>query len=118
MNKKVLVADDDPSILESLSLMLEDAGYKVTTISNGKEIENIDKNLPNLFLLDIWMNGMNGNDVCKKLKSQPSTQNIPIILISAHKDIEKITKECGAQDFIVKPFDMDDLLDKFAKYTQ
>lgn len=110
--KKVLVADDDPSILEAIQLMLEDAGYDVVTTVNGETVYQMEKEYPDLLLLDIWMSGQNGSDICKFLKSRESTKNIPIIIISANKDTQEIAKEAGADDFIAKPFEMNKLLAK------
>jgi CheY-like chemotaxis protein len=114
--KKILAADDDPAILEVLTYMLEDAGYDVETTVNGQTEDAAQKYLPDLILLDIWMAGMDGRTICKSLKSQKLTKHIPIILISANKDTERFAKESGADNFITKPFEMDALLSKVAKY--
>ena len=116
--KKILAADDDPAILEVLTFMLEDAGYEVQTTVNGQTEQMVHEFLPNLILLDIWMAGSDGRIICKSLKHQKLTRHIPIIMISANKDTKKIAKEVGADDFMAKPFEMDDLLAKVAKYTQ
>ncbi|MDQ3008252.1 MAG: response regulator [bacterium] len=114
--KKILVADDDSGILEVISLMLEDAGYDVETTVNGETEVMVEKYLPDLILLDIWMSGMDGRKICKSLKGQKLTKHIPIIMISANKDTENIAKESGANDFIAKPFEMQDLLNKVDKH--
>ncbi|MEO8794156.1 MAG: response regulator [Daejeonella sp.] len=114
--KWVLVADDDEGILDVISIILESAGYKVTTIIRGEEVLEIKEDLPDLILLDISMAGIDGRDICKKLKSQDSTKHISIIMISANRDTEEISIQAGADSFICKPFDMDDLLQKVAKY--
>jgi DNA-binding response OmpR family regulator len=113
---KILIADDDPGILDALTMMLEDAGYEVKTTTDGKAVQNIYGKLPDLVLLDIWMSGMDGKEICKHLKSQEVTKHIPIIMISANKDTQKIALECGADDFIAKPFQMKNLLQKIAQY--
>ena len=115
--KKILVADDDPAILEVLTFMLEDAGYEVKTTVNGQTERMARKFLPNLILLDIWMAGSDGRTICKNLKHQKMTQHIPIIMISANKDTKKIAKVAGADDFMAKPFEMDDLLALVKKYA-
>jgi CheY-like chemotaxis protein len=79
-------------------------------------VQNIYGKLPDLLLLDIWMSGMDGKEICKHLKSQEVTKHIPIIMISANKDTQKIAFECGADDFIAKPFQMKNLLQKVAQY--
>jgi CheY-like chemotaxis protein len=117
MKKKILIADDDSAILEAMTLMVGDEGYDVTSTADGQTMENVYKLKPDLVLLDIRMAGVDGRDICRQLKNQKSTKNIPIIMISANKDAEEIAKEAGADDFITKPFQMDDLLEKVAKFT-
>jgi CheY-like chemotaxis protein len=116
-SRKILVADDDPAILHSLRMLLEDEGYDVETASGDKTEQAVMEHLPDLILLDIWMSGMDGRDICKHLKSQESTMNIIIIMISAHQDTEKIAKASGADDFVTKPFDIFKLLEKIEQYV-
>jgi len=113
--KKVLVADDDPAILDVMRMMLEFEGYEVTTTPNGAAILQMDSGLPDLLLLDIWMSGTDGREVCRKLKLNEKTKNIPVVLVSAIKDIEHSAREAGADDFIAKPFEMNELLQKIEK---
>ncbi len=115
-SKKILVADDDPAIVESTMLILEEFGYQVDTTVDGATIYRIEKDFPDLLLLDIWMSGHDGREICKYLKKKELTKHIPIIMISASSDIAQSAKESGADDFIAKPYDMDFLLDKIAKY--
>lgn len=114
--KSILILDDDPAIIEALSLLLEDAGYTMRTLSEGETLENMHAELPGVVLLDIWMSGKDGRDVCSLLKSQETTRDIPIILISAHRDLERIAKEAGADDFLAKPFGMREVVAKLGKY--
>lgn len=114
--KSVLIADDDEDILDMMEMVLETEGYSVNTIIRAEEVLAIKEDLPDLILLDIWMSGVDGRDICRYLKSQPLTKHIPIILISANRDIEEIAITACADDFVCKPFDMDELLEKAAKY--
>jgi DNA-binding response OmpR family regulator len=114
--KKILVAEDDPGILDMVSMMLEDEGYVVKKTANGKTVPDLMKFHPDLLLLDIWMSGMDGRDICKKIKSEEDTKNIPVIIMSANKDTETIAKECGADNFIAKPFEMDEMITKVKQY--
>ncbi len=116
--KKILVADDDPAILEVITLMLEDAGHDVTTSVNGETVEKVHGVLPDLILLDIWMSGMDGRDVCKHLRAQQKTKHIPIIMISANRDAKAIALDAGANDFLAKPFEMNRLLSMVEKYAK
>lgn len=115
--KKILVADDDHAIVEATSMILEESGYHVDTTLDGGIVYELKKDFPDLLLLDIWMSGQDGREICKFIKSNEATKNIPVVLISASRDIETSAKEAGADDFIAKPFDMNELLDKVAKYT-
>lgn len=117
MNKKILVADDDPAILDCLQIILEDANYTVETSANGDTIPKIERFKPDLILLDVWMSGQDGRTICRQLKSKEITKNIPIIMISATSYIEESTREAGAEDFLPKPFQMDDLLMKVEQYV-
>lgn len=114
---KILVADDDPSILEVLELMLTDEGYSVEKANDGEAIYKMEHNFPDLVLLDIWMSGMDGRDICKFIKSNVRLKHIPVIMVSANKDTAKIANEAGADDFLAKPFEMDDLFTKVRQYT-
>ena len=115
--KKILVADDNPAILDALKIMLEEEGYEVETTVDGATVQDIKEPLPDLLLLDIWMSGIDGRNVCKLLKSSAATKHIPVIMISATKDIEQIAKDSGADDCVSKPFQMEYLLAIVAKYV-
>ena len=117
MRKKILVADDDPAIVDCLQIMLEDADYDVAATSSGQTISLAKSFHPNVILLDIWMSGQDGRNICKYLKKQADTKSIPIIMISATRDLAESAKNAGAEDFIAKPFQMDYLLAKVAQYV-
>lgn len=111
--KKIFIADDDQDILEILSMMLRTKNYEVLATSDANDIFNFnDKNLPDLILMDIWMSGLDGREICKCLKNNELTKNIPFIFISANSNIEEITKEYKADGYIAKPFEMQYLLNK------
>ena len=114
--KRILVADDDPAIVEATTLILEEFGYQVESTVDGATIYKMEIVYPDLLLLDIWMSGQDGREICKYLKKKELTKNIPIIMISASKDVAISAKEAGADDFIAKPYDMDELLSKVAKF--
>ncbi len=114
-HKKVMIADDDVGIVELLSLMLKYEGYSVCSTLNGATLLEIDQEFPDLILLDICMPGVDGRDVCRSLKQNELTKNIPIVMISASVDVERSVMEAGANDFLAKPFDMQELLKKIDK---
>ena len=116
IQKRVMIADDDPGILDAVVAMLEFGGYQVSSTPNGATLLDIKDDFPDLLLLDIWMPGTDGRDVCKQLKAQQSSRKMPIIMISASTELERSAKEAGADDFLEKPFDMDELLQKIEYY--
>ena len=109
--KKIFVADDDPDILNIIRMMLQTRGYSVVTSKNADELFSYEQNdLPELILIDIWMAGSDGRDICSRLKKNRSTSKIPVIFISANSHIAAITKDYLADGFIAKPFEMNFLL--------
>lgn len=116
--KTILVADDDEAIVEVMQILLEDDGYNVITTMNGKEVKMLCGKKPDMIFLDIWMSGIDGNTICKDIKKDPATSHIPIVMFSANRDIKEISLECGADDFILKPFEIDDLLALAHKYAK
>lgn len=117
-NKKIFIADDDVDILQIIKMMLETQGYEVETSSDARVIFDYHEHqLPALILLDIWMSGIDGREICSKLKELQHTQHIPVILVSANSNIAEIAKNCGASGYIAKPFEMDHLLETIAMYV-
>lgn len=108
---KILVIDDDVSILEGITLALELEDYEVSITTKGDEVyKKVTENNPDLIILDILLSGKDGRHICKRLKSQKRTSQIPVIMISAHPSAEDTVKECGADAFLPKPFQLDSLL--------
>ncbi len=115
--KKVLVVDDEPDILECLQIILGEEGYSVETTEKAEDVEQLqDGCLPDLILLDVLLSGKNGREMVKHLKSQEETRRIPVIMFSAHPGVEKTARQAGAEDFVAKPFEIDELLAKIAHY--
>ncbi|TZF85991.1 response regulator (plasmid) [Pedobacter sp. BS3] len=118
MGKKIVVADDDPAILDIISIILEEEGYEVETSVTGESLMQVDGPLPDLYLVDIWMLGKDGRDICRHLKSHERTRHIPILIVSANRDIEKIARETGVDAYLAKPFEITELTDIIAKCLQ
>ncbi len=116
-SKKILIIEDDIGIREAMQIMLEDAGYEVETSVNAQIVQDVDMELFDVLLLDIWLSGVDGRDICRQLKNQERTKRLPIILCSANKNTMKIAYEAGADDFIAKPFEMSELITKIEKVT-
>ena len=115
---KVFICDDDEGILDVTKIILEEKGYEVSIILDCTTlIKRAESEKPAVILLDLWMPEINGEELTKQLKSNTLTRDIKIIIISANKDTEKIAKLAGADDFIHKPFDIDELEKTLAKYA-
>lgn len=115
---KILVVDDDESILDALTYILEDAGHAVAAIPKGEWVyKKIQTFKPTIILLDILLSGTDGRTICMKLKKDRNTKNIPIVMISAHPSARVSSVKAGADDFIAKPFGIEELLRKVKKYT-
>ncbi|HIU86713.1 TPA: response regulator transcription factor [Candidatus Spyradomonas excrementavium] len=111
MQKSLLIVDDDDEIRELLEFDLAQSGYKVDTAQNGFDgLEKAVNNYYDLVLLDVMMPKMNGFDVCKNIrKSKPE---LPVLLLTAKGTIDDKTQgfDCGADDYLVKPFDIQEVL--------
>ncbi|WP_238381738.1 response regulator [Mucilaginibacter pedocola] len=115
-NKTILICDDDEGILDMLELILEETGYRIIPVKNSLLIyEEIEKQSPDLILLDLWMPVLSGDQVLRTLRKNPETNNIPVIVISASREGQRIANEAGADDFIAKPFDLDQLVNRVQK---
>lgn len=115
MEKKtnILVIDDDSGIGEMLKTLLEFYGYEVIVTEKPDEAEEIiEKYKIDLVILDMLISGVNGTDVCSRLRANEPTADIPVLMMSALHDAGKKCKKAGANDFIAKPFEMDDLQEK------
>jgi len=101
------LADDEEELLMLMKARLQKEGFRVQLALNGDHIfEKVLDDPPDAILLDIVMDHVSGNDICKQLKADASTRHIPIIMFSGNDDIQDITRECGADDFLSKPFNM------------
>ena len=116
MNKKILIVDDEPAILRILGDVLTDEGYNVIAATDGETgIEKAKVSNPDLIILDVMLPGINGFEVCKLLKENEQTKKISIIIltgISTLVEHKQKALQLGADDYITKPFDMSDLLNR------
>ena len=112
----ILVIDDDPDISMMLKMMLEYKGYKVLTADRVDEIfQAISNKSFNLIIMDMLLSGINGTDICLQLKEKEATSSIPVMMISAHPNAKELCLQAGANDFMAKPFDMDDILNNVGR---
>ena len=113
--KKILIADDEPDILEIIQFNLQEEGYEVTTAKTGNEaIEQAKRHLPDLIILDVMMPGKNGLEVCNLLRTMPAFKKTLIIFLTAMSDEGSQIQglETGADDYLNKPIRPKVLLSK------
>lgn len=113
----VLVVDDDRTIVDFLTVALEAAGYAVLSAVGGKAIVMAQDHAPDVILLDINMPGLNGVDISRRLRADPQTAGIPIIVISAQSNLSAATATMPADDQLSKPFVLDHLYAKVAQWV-
>jgi DNA-binding response OmpR family regulator len=113
---KILVVDDDIDILSVMEILLSMKGFDVEVTSKGEStFSKIESFKPDLILLDVLISGHDGRAICKQLKANPETSNIPVIMFSAHPGAAATIADYGADDFIAKPFDVNNLMKKINK---
>ena len=119
MLKTILVVDDEPAIVKVVSFRLKKAGYNVVSAADGQEgLDLIGKIKPDLILLDLRLPVLDGFQVCQKVKADENLKAIPIIIFTASsmgENIDSRYKEVGADDYLIKPFEPEVLLEKIRK---
>lgn len=118
MAKRILVVDDEPDLVMILRTALQTEGYEVVTASNGPDgLEEASNSEPDLMVLDVMMPGMSGFEVLKKLKEEPKTSQIPVIMLTGVSEREKIQEalSSGIDYYLIKPFEFDELIEKIAR---
>jgi len=111
--KTIFILEDEIGIQEVLELLFSSYNYSVVTFSSLQEFNGRDTAfLPDLFLLDVMLPDGLGTEVCLQLKSDPITTHVPVLLMSAHTKIKQLEQQYKPDDFISKPFDINDLLSK------
>ena len=113
MHENILIVDDEPRFAYMLADVLNEAGYDARTIDNGRDaLEAAHRDPPDLMLLDVNMPGIDGFEVASRLKADPETAAIPIIMLSAMegRGARVIGLESGAEEYLAKPFDKAELL--------
>ena len=119
MNKKILIVDDEQDILDMIKLKLEAEGFDVVEASNGIDgLAAVQKEKPDLVLLDIMMPELNGYQVCRELKSNEKLKNIPVVMLTAKaQESDKFWGlETGADDYVTKPFEFSSLIQTIKKH--
>ncbi len=119
MQKVILIADDEPDIVETIKFLVESEGYKCLVAFDGEQALRLAKEKsPDLMLLDVMMPKINGYKVCRLLKFDVKYKDIPILMITARSQEEDrlIGEETGADEYITKPFDVNEVLERIRAY--
>ena len=112
---KILIVDDEPNIVQTLQDRLEMNEYDVVTACNGQEgLEQAINERPDVILLDVIMPIMDGHEMLEALRKQPGCDDISVVMLTARSQTQDIARAnaCGIEDYIVKPFDLSELLEK------
>ena len=120
MAKKILLVEDEPALLAVAQKRIESAGYDVAAVETAEDgLASLQNNLPAIILLDLLLPKMQGEELCRLLKSDDRYKQLPIILFTASSsDMSKLVSEIGADDYIIKPYEPQELLAKIAKYLK
>jgi len=110
MNKRVLILDDDPDILQICSIVLKKKGFDVSTLNTSNQVvDQVRFHQPNVILMDNWIPGPGGIEATRALKLSPETHDIPVIFFSANSNVTQLAREAQADYFLQKPFDITEL---------
>ncbi|MDB5232691.1 MAG: response regulator [Chitinophagaceae bacterium] len=109
MKKKIIVIDDEYDIGEILQIVLEEENFHVVCFTNALEAIRY---APDLFIIDHYLKGVSGSDICRQIKQNKLTNRTPIILMSVSNKLEALTAACKADAFIQKPFELEEVIRK------
>lgn len=110
MSRKVMICDDDEGILEMMEMLLDEFGYDIITEQNStRALKTLEEQMPDLLLLDIWMPVIAGDQVLRNIRLNPKVSAIPVIMYSASTEGAAIAASVGADDYISKPFNLDEM---------
>lgn len=115
----ILVVEDDPQVARLIALVLQRSGFESQVVADGQSaLERARQSKPAMIFADLTIQGMGGEALCSALKSLPETKNIPYIVVSGDRDIAEKARVCGADDYMGKPFEFDDLIRLVNKYAK
>jgi len=118
-NKKVFVFDDNTDILELCTIILEDAGYDIKTSSTSNHIiDQVMGYTPDIIFMDNWLPDVGGIDATRALKAHDELKHIPVIYFSANNDVKSLAEKAGADGYLSKPFDIQELEDIIVKHLE
>jgi DNA-binding response OmpR family regulator len=121
MKKRILLVEDDPSAIRLVSFTLEQEGYEVLTASNGLEgLRKAREEKPDLLVLDVMLPGLDGFEVCQRLRADAETASLPVLMLSAKaQEIDRTTgMKVGADDYLPKPADPAEIIARVASLLE
>jgi CheY-like chemotaxis protein len=114
----ILVVEDDPQVARLIALVLERHGRKCEIVADGHSALRLAKeSKPSMIFADLTIKGMTGDQLCATLKSQDDTRQIPYVVLSGDRDLAQKARQCGADDYMGKPFEFPDLIRLVEKYA-
>lgn len=114
---KILIIEDNPDIKELLDFILVDDGHESVLCPDGCSLQRIDEIDPDLVLIDEVLGNERGSCLIKEFKRKEDHQHIPVVLLSAMTNLKDIAEDCGADDYLEKPFNIRDLTELIRKYA-
>lgn len=115
----ILVVEDDPQVARLISLVLERNGFQSQVVADGQSaLDRARQHRPVMIFADLTIKGMGGEALCSALKAATETKDIPYVVVSGDRDIAEKARLCGADDYMGKPFEFDDLIRLVKKYAR
>jgi twitching motility two-component system response regulator PilH len=115
----ILIVEDDPQVARLIALVLARHGHQSETVADGRSaLEKAKALRPSLIFADLTIRGMGGEQLCSVLKAAPETRDIPYVVLSGDRDIAEKARVCGADDYMGKPFEFNDLIRLVNKYAR
>jgi CheY-like chemotaxis protein len=115
----ILIVEDDPQVARLIALVLQRNGHRSETVSDGQSALRKAKEVqPAMIFADLTIKGMAGDALCSALKAESETRGIPYVVVSGDRDIAEKARQCGADDYLGKPFEFPDLIRLVEKYAK
>ncbi len=115
----ILIVEDDPHVARLITLVLQRSGEQSDVVADGQTaLERARMTRPSMIFADLTIKGMGGEALCSALKAAPETRDIPYVVVSGDRDIAEKARLCGADDYMGKPFEFDDLIRLVRKYAR
>lgn len=115
----ILVVEDDPQVARLISLVLQRNGHESLIVADGQSaLASAKESRPAMIFADLTIKGMGGEQLCSALKAAEETRNIPYVVVSGDRDIAEKARQCGADDYMGKPFEFEDLIRLVRKYAR